>query len=67
MFLLCRETNFLTSDDVVISDIESAGTNTVLFSLYVQSDVLGIVSGKALLMAIQVKKIYYLRSLYRSY
>ena len=58
MFVLCRTTNFtniITSEGVKIADIESAGSNTILFSMYVLDDVFTIISGRTLLMAVQVK------------
>ena len=48
-----RDGHLRSADDVVITDIESTGTNTVQFSTYIQSHD-GVVSGSSLLSAIQV-------------
>ena len=48
-----RAGHLRSADDVVITDIESTGTNTVQFSTYVQSHD-GVVRGSSLLSAIQV-------------
>ena len=48
-----RDGHLHSADDVVITDVESAGTNAVQFSVYVQSND-GVLSGNALLNAVQV-------------
>ena len=48
-----RDGHLRSADDVVITDIESAGTNAVQFSVYVQSND-GVLSGNELLNAVQV-------------
>ena len=48
-----RDEHLRSADDVVITDIESAGVNAVQFSVYVQSHD-GLLNGNALLSAVQV-------------
>ena len=57
MFIFSRTTNFtniITSEDVTIAEIESAGSNIVRFSMFVLRDFFSLISGRALLMAVQV-------------
>ena len=49
-----RQSPLLTADEVVITDIESAGTNAVQFSMYIRSQE-GVLNGNSLLMAVEVR------------
>ena len=49
-----RQNSTLTADDVVITDIDSAGTNAVQFSMYIRLQD-GVLNGNSLLMAVEVR------------